>query len=51
MRFLLFAICNQETSSIAERIEYDKNFLNSALVCSVEPSAIFKAIESLALLI
>jgi hypothetical protein len=43
--------CKQAITSIAERKDMPKNLLNSGVDCPVEPSAIFNAIESAALLI
>ena len=51
MYFLSFNLYKHVTTSASERIEYPRNFLNSALLWPVEPSAIFNATLSEALLI
>jgi hypothetical protein len=45
INFLLLAKYRQQTTSIPDRMEMDKNLLNSGFVWPVEPSAIFREME------
>ena len=51
MQFLFLTLCKQVTTSANERIEYPRNRLNSGPDCTMDPSDMFNAIESAALLI
>jgi len=51
MHFIRLDLWRHVTTSAKERIEYPINFLNSGFDRPIDPSEIFKAIESPSLLI